>query len=483
MTALKKTNQVVIEQEKIAQNTVRHHSYPLAIILLTIQLIIYAGTAFRSTAKVLVVLEKSFPEYFSTFRSTPHSTTIESWLLRVGLHKLTRPKEKANDWIIAYDFIVQAGSHKCLLVIGTRRKYLLDHIKKYENTNLTHTDFEVLAIVPMEKSSGEKVHKVLEEVTETTGPAAQLLCDGGSDVAKGSRLYKERHPETICSYDSSHKFAVFLKHELKNDITWTKISKLITRTKQRTKQSRSACFSPPKQREKSRLMNSDVIVDWLVQIHELLEYAERVDENWEESELANFEKEELQSKLSWVTEYSKEIKEYDDLLQVVRVARHQVRQNGLHKQTPTIIAAQLQRLKVGSRARAFSKKIIIFLEDECCLIKDGQILLGSSEIIESIIGRYKIFVERTTVTQSITGQILMLGCIVGENTAENVKQALETVSENKLDDWLKKNIGTSDIKKRRRLLGTRKVISTSNNGIDDSKSLRIFEHFTRRNSG
>ena len=48
----------------------------------------------------------------------PHYTTVRFWLLRVGLHKLNRPKEQASDWVWIIDHSNQIGKEKCLVILG-----------------------------------------------------------------------------------------------------------------------------------------------------------------------------------------------------------------------------------------------------------------------------------------------------------------------------------------------------------------------------
>jgi hypothetical protein len=479
-----KTDDFIKEKELIRSGNVKNHSYPAHVILLAINFILTASTSFRSTSKILALFAGSFPKALEGIPFLPAWTTIRSWVLRVGLHKLTRSKEKADDWIVIYDFIVQAGRQKCLLVLGVRQNTLADHKAKNGNADLPYSALEPLAIVPMDSSSGEKVKAILDEITEKIGRIAQLLCDGGGDVTKAGRLYKEINAHTITSYDVCHKFAIFLGRELKNDDVWKKISKLITKTKNKTKQSASSCLSPPKQRDKSRLMNSDLIVDWLLEVHNYVCSAEEESEKTGQvkCELTEIHGDELKRKLAWVKDYTKEIEEYDELVWVIKIACNIVRKEGLHSKIADSVESKFKTNKIGSRTKKLSDKILEFLNEQSKELEDDQLLLGSSEIIESAIGQYKLFAERTTATQSITGQILALGCIVGENSLATIKEALGSVTENDLDKWMSKNIGTSDLSKRRKVMGARKITQDENNCKNKLKSLRLHEKFHRKKS-
>ena len=446
--------------------------------------ILSAHTGFRATSKVFLLFLGAFPKALKSIPFVPAWTTIRSWVFRVGLYKLIRTKEKADDWIIIYDFIVQAGHQKCLLVLGVRQKTLADHKAKNGNVDISYSDLEPFAIVPMESSSGDQVKAILDEIKKKTGNISQLLCDGGSDVTKAGRLYKEENPDVITSYDVCHKLAIFLGRELKKDQVWNNISKQITKTKNKTKQSASSCTSPPQQREKSRLMNSEQVVDWLLEIHNFIYSAEEqyVKTELDECELTGIHKDELERKLAWVKDYKNEIKEYDELVWVIKIGCHIVRREGFHAKIADSVEAKFKTKKIGSRANKLSETILEFLKEQSKDLKDDQLLLGSSEIIESTIGQYKLLVERTTATQSITGQILTLGCIVGNNSLSTITEALESVTEKDLDEWMSTNIGTSDLSKRRKIMGARKITEIKKGCKHKLISLRLEERFQRSKS-
>ena len=93
------------------------------------------------------------------------------------------------------------------------------------------------------------------------------------------------------------------------------------------------------------------------------------------------------------------------------------------------------------------------------MLSKGQVLVGSSEGIESLIGRQKIIVERTKATSSITKSILSLAGMVGENNCDILQEALETVSVEMLEEWEETWIGKTDLAKRKEVLSLGKVNS------------------------
>ena len=74
------------------------------------------------------------------------------WLFRLGYYKLTRPKERADDWVWIVDHTVQLGDEKCLVILCIRLCNL-----PAPGDCLSHEDVEPLALFPVKQSNGEVV--------------------------------------------------------------------------------------------------------------------------------------------------------------------------------------------------------------------------------------------------------------------------------------------------------------------------------------
>jgi hypothetical protein len=419
---------------------------------------------------------------FEYFNFLPSWKSAQSWLLRLGLYKLTRVKEKANDWIVILDFKVQAGFQKCLIVLGIRWSELVIQQKTRGSFTVNHEDFEPLALVPMTSSSGEKVAQVLEEVSLKTGPFMQTLADHGGDVKKALEMYCEKHTETVNTYDIVHKVANLLKKELENDETWKTIIQLITNTKQKTKQSPEACLSPPKQRDKARFMNADILIDWLQDVLWFLHNGK---------EVPYLDKDRLRDKIGWVLQYKDTIEEYVIMIEVIRFARDLIRTEGLYKYSHVDFFYKMKeeyadffhnRKKVknknGKRSIHLAKKIFDFLKQEGRRVPRGKRMLGSSEGIESLIGREKIIIERTKATNSITKGVLAIPAMVGECNQDCIEEALKNVSIKDLKDWEEAFIGKSDLSKRKEMFSNKKKCEkVFIDKPNSSKEIKIFSNY------
>ncbi len=411
-----------------------------------------AAIAFRAIQRIFISMQSCNIPIFKYFNFQPSWKSVELWFLRYGLYKLIKAKKKASDWIILVDFKVQAGYQKCLIVLGVQLSTLQSKFEKRGSFDIHHEDFQPLALQPMNSSTGEKVAHVLEEISEKIGPFLQIVADHGSDVNKGVRLYCQNHEKTINTYDVVHKLAILLKKELEKDDTWKHIIQLITDTKQKTKQSPEAFLSPPKQREKARFMNADILIDWLQDILNLLQMQETI---------PHLDINRLKDKAGWIVDFEEVIEKYAQMIEIIRLARHLVRTEGLHRRSYAtfFLKARLHFRSLKPEALHLAKEIFYFLKQEGRVLSKGQVLVGSSEGIESLIGRQKIIVERTKATSSITKSILSLAGMVGENNCDIVQEALETVSVEMLEEWEETWIGKTDLAKRKEVLSLGKINS------------------------
>ena len=84
---------------------------------LFLQLTLYAPVSLRGTSQALAIV---FAHLFGPRFAIANANTGRLWLLRLGLYELTRPKEKADDWVWIVDHTIQISSLKCLLIVGCR---------------------------------------------------------------------------------------------------------------------------------------------------------------------------------------------------------------------------------------------------------------------------------------------------------------------------------------------------------------------------
>ncbi len=97
------------------------------------------------------------------------------------------------------------------------------------------------------------------------------------------------------------------------------------------------------------------------------------------------------------------------------------------------------------------EKILDHVETESAKIPDNATWLASSDIIESVFGKYKNFTARGPLKE-IGKLVLAIPAFLCDLSAHFVKEAMESVRTLDVDDWVETHLGISMLAKRRRAL-------------------------------
>jgi hypothetical protein len=404
-------------------------------ILIMLQMVLNGAISFRAGSAIVGLLQSFLPQ----FDSVPAPNTAQWWLLRVGLHELQRPKEKANDWIILFDHTVQLGRYKCLLIVGIRRS-----VWEKLNVPLALEHLTVLLLEPVEKSDGQQVEGQLKSVVEVVGVPQAILSDEGSDLVSGAGLFKQQHPQTHVLNDIAHKAAVVLKHELSDDPHWDAFTKHCGQTQPKVKQTELGHLAPPTLKVKARYMNLGPLIVWGQKMLRLVDTP--VAERPQDLDLSR-----LEEKFGWIREYRESLVSWTDVNQVINTVLEYARIEGYHTQAAAELRQQLGPLAHTAAGQRVANSLIDFVQQQSRDIKPGESLPASSEVLESLIGKGKRLQGQHS-RGGFTKMILGMAASVVTLTGERVKEALETISTLDLLKWCDEHLGTSLTAQRRQAL-------------------------------
>jgi len=482
-------------EAEIISATPEGHCYPSHVILLGIEQVTYGLTSLRGS-------ERNF-ELFSKFFDlpTPCFNSMRSWVFRLGLYLMQSKPECRDDWIFILDHTVELGQKKCLLILGISAEQL-----EARGYALQHRDVTVLGIDVVTHSTGEIVAEQLEKVAEKVGTPIQILADYGSDIKKGIRLYREKRPTVIYTYDVTHKMAALMKKELQTDEKWLSFLKQCGKVCTGLKQTNLYFLTPPRQRTKARYSNVSPQIQWAQKI---IAYQRRGDysridptftldqqtietvqdefdhatalllttvpdkthanrDAFTQSLVAQMGREQVEriksvvypaadsgrrrfdEKLGWVTEYEEELAIYAQMADLVDAVQKQVKQNGLDQASHQKFEENMAAISLSPRAQSLAEKISEYLGLEGRQIPDEQTLLGTSDTIESIIGKYKHLSSECPM-HDVGKMILTIPVFTTELTCELVKTAMESVQALDVDKWADRLLGKSVLSKRRTL--------------------------------
>ena len=363
-------------------------------------------------------------------QEVPSPTSVRSWLLRVGLHQLQRPLEKADDWVWIMDHTVQIGEIKCMIIVGFR----LSDWQQQEDRTLTYEDVELIGLWPVRTSTGEIVNGQLESAIGRTGLPQLIISDDGRDLHRGLSLFQEQHSEVVWIYDIKHKTASLLKRELEGDPLWTAFAKRANQMKRQVHQTELAFSNPPQQRGKARYMSVDKLVAWGVKVLKWL------DEPRPTGRALALDR--IEEKLGWLRDYREPLRCWEQAMQVIETVETFVRREGHHAESAAQLRERLPRVDADSLAARLREKLLEFMKTQASLVSEGERFPGSSEVLESIIGKYKTL-QGEQGQFGATGMLLSIGAFVGRLTVDGIRTALQTINGGALKAWEQINLGST----------------------------------------
>jgi hypothetical protein len=358
-------------------------------------------------------------------------------LLRLGYYKLEREKEQAQDWIWIIDHTVQLGSEKCLVILGIRQSSL-----PAVKLHLTHEDVEPIALLPVTHSNGEIVYKQLVQTVQKTGVPRQIVGDYGPDIKSGIERFCNNHKNTCYIYDIKHKGAAILKRELQDDEDWIKFAQSAAQTSKKVQQTGLSAFAAPNQRSKARYMNVDKLVRWG---QDMLSYFDQ--ENNDDT----YDHTQINEKLGWLHEYRYHLDAWGNLVNVVESAVDFVKSAGIYSYCSVDLGTEIEECMDDDRANRVRAELISFVEQQSLNANPDEVLLGSSEVIESVIGKFKSL-EQDQVKSGFTSLLLSFAAVVSKTTQDVIQNALQAVPTKKISEWFKENIGQSLQSQRKAIL-------------------------------
>lgn len=371
--------------------------------------------------------------------TTPGASTGRLWILRLGLYELTRPKQRADDWIWLIDHTIQLDSVQCLIVVGVR---LQDWLQ--DRRPLEHHDLHFLLLQPSRESTGEVVRDELLRVAKMTGTPRAILSDGGPNLKKGIRLFRETHPRVSHCGDIKHKAALCLKKILTKDDRWQEFLKQCGSSRKHCAKTDMAFLSPPAVRDQARYMNLEKILKWARDMLSFFRDPTRNDGSQVEPWKVTIE-------FKWIQEFAESIDSWNRLLDIAEQVVGYVRWEGYHQSAAKQLEQRLAHLRGNTLGDQLLQDLLTFVEEQSQAARSGERLVGSTECLESLIGKGKQL-EGQQSRSGFTKMILGMAASVVKPTYDTIQAALQMVKTKDLRTWALENLGLTLQAKRRAAL-------------------------------
>ena len=148
----------------------------------------------------------------------------------------------------------------------------------------------------------------------------------------------------------------------------------------------------------------------------------------------------VKKKLGRVRRYRRQLAQWPELLAVAQASERYVRQQGYHRKAADELREKLVPLVSFRRSRRLQEAVLQFVLEQRSQADPGERLIGSSEVLESIIGKYKRL-QGMHSKGGMTAMLLSIGAIVCHQTVDTVARALERVKTVEVGQWLRQQLG------------------------------------------
>ena len=388
-----------------------------------------AGATLRSIPRLFQIFSGDDPDAI-----IPSASGVRSWLLRLGLFALREPLPVATDWLFLIDHSVQIGTIKACVIVGIRQSQLPAPMRP-----LRAEDLHLLGLHPVEISNGEVVLEQLEQAAQRVGIPREITSDHGSDVKKGCELFAARHSETRLAYDTAHHGAIVLKKRLEAHPLWSSFNSRLGKVKAQLLQTSDAFLVSPSPRSKARFMNVASLLKWSRAILRLLDRGAS----------GGCSSERAWERYGWLKDYRGAISEWSRWEATVRATVSFVRTQGLRLGGEWSLLATLRNRPQAERHQVLETELFNVLRESCSGLRDNEVLIGSTEVLESLFGKWKT-VERQESKSGMTSLLLSLGTLVGKWSPERMCQALLAIGVKHVKHWCDEHLPPS-LQSQRRL--------------------------------
>lgn len=383
-------------------------------------------------------IEKVFKILFSnTCQKKPSDSTVRLWVMRSGYAKLSKDLPDGQ-WVMIGDATVDIGTLKCLVTVGVN----LNELYKREDNTLTFNDLEIIGIHPTKKATGEFAEKSFRTDIKRLGGFKNLkaiIIDQGSDLTKGAKLLQQGEKKLKVLHDISHKLALVLERDLKDDPLWEDYTKHLTKTKQLVQQTELAGLQPPKQRSKARFMNVSLYIDWFL----------KVKKSKEDGNLNHIPEERFNEYFGWMSKFEFFYEILHQKVGITEIIKDTVRRGGYSIEMYEHLITLFDCMPLDQGVRPFICEALDAVYEEVEKLDEGERLPGTTEIGESLFGSYKN--HSASGGHGITGNVLTFGALVGKTqTSEEIRKTMEETPVQSVLDWVNSMIGDTLAKLRNR---------------------------------
>lgn len=398
-------------------------------------MVLQAVVSFRAVPRILELLCEL--EQLS-LRWVPHFTSVINWTVRFGLARLKQVGRMDRPWLAIVDLSIDIGVKKALVVL----RVPIDALAR-RGSAIRLEDCECIGLCVTERTDGDTVANALRPIFATAGDPVALIKDGGTDLSKGVALWRAREGKKAVwtIEDIGHVMANALKAQFGKTKAFKRFVGIVHKAGARLRQTTLAFLIPPKLRTKGRFQSISKLGKWAQRMLDALAGRGRAEEH---SALAK-----LRAAMVGFSPLRPFIERFAATVRSVAEVLEILKNKGLNQQTYRQCCELAEQLPKHSKVK---KRLLGWLQRhlhiQCRLGISQMPLLVSSDIIESLFGKYKHIIERGPQAD-MNRTTLLIPALCGKIDGSVIAQALANTAHGDIQRWEQDNIPYT-LRKRRR---------------------------------
>jgi len=347
----------------------------------------------------------------------PHFTSVIHWTLRAGMTIFNEVGPTDEPWIAVIDCSIDIGTRKALVVLRVPLSAL--H-QKQDAIGLQ--DCECIGLKISTRWNGPLVRDALLDIFGKAGMPRAIIKDGGTDIKRGVELYREAHdaqPLQVIE-DVGHLAANALKAEFAQRAAFSTFLDIARKGAARIRQTDLAWLLPPKVRTKGRFQGITEVAEWAGKLLNLMGGPGR---SKNDSEVGM-----LRKAFRGLSQLRPFLEQFCATCRVVEEFLKLLKLKGLNPATGAQAKTILKRLPQGSEVRA---RLSSWIDRHLRVQRDlaiGQLpLLVSSDVVESLFGKFKTIVQRNPQAE-LNRLAYVIPLLCGARTSAEIDLALRGCS-------------------------------------------------------
>jgi hypothetical protein len=399
---------------------------------LCVLLSVNAVVSYRSVPRILELCKLTIP-----FKSNwiPNFTSVINWTLRLGLGLLKQVKPISKPWVAIVDHSIDIGTKKALVVLRVTAESL-----SKRGGAIQLQDCECIGLSVSEKVTGETISPELKDVFSQSGQPVAIIKDTDATLNKGVRLCFEKQKKPVPVIDDiGHAMANALKVQFEKTACYKRFCSQLGYGAKCLRQTDLAFIIPPKLRSKGRFQSISKLGKWGTKMLDVFAVKGRASKGGTLERIRKSFPDLIKSR-NFIEYFALTTEITSDVMKILK-------NKGLDKETYKQCYELSKKLPRNSKVKKCLREWLKRNIGVQKRLEISQPLIVSSDIIESLFGKFKYAIERSPQAD-MNRTILLIPALCGNLNGDITTQALNQASCLDLEIWEKCNIPYT-IRKRR----------------------------------